>query len=222
MVQECLGVRAISPGLLALHLQRSDPRHSGQTAALVQDRSTRQPAKTVQSGTGQQEETVETIQDEGLTVAMAAERFGITPDAVLKRIKRGKLVAQRVDGRWRIYLDAIEPGPDSYLDSPRSDKKSGLISDNGSNGHRQDSGQTRQTPASPELVAVLQEEIAFLREEIRRKDQLLAAALQRIPELPATTASSQLSSTPSSQSSSPAAGPRHWWQRLWKRLAPAS
>ena len=61
---------------------------------------------------------------EGLTVAMAAERFGITPDAVLKRIKRGKLVAQRVDGRWRIYLDAIEPGPDSYLDSPRSDKKS--------------------------------------------------------------------------------------------------
>lgn len=165
---------------------------------------------------------METIQDEGLTVAMAAERFGITPDAVLKRIKRGKLVAQRVDGRWRIYLDAIEPGPDSYLDSPRSDKKSGLISDNGSNGHRQDSGQTRQTPASPELVAVLQEEIAFLREEIRRKDQLLAAALQRIPELPATTASSQLSSTPSSQSSSPAAGPRHWWQRLWKRLAPAS
>jgi len=165
---------------------------------------------------------VEIIQEEGLTVAMAAERFGITPDAVLKRIKRGKLVAQRVDGRWRIYLDAIEPGPDSGPDSPGSDKKSGLASDNGSNSHRQDSGQTRQTTASPELVAALREEIAFLREEVVRKDQLLAASLKRIPELPATTASGQPSSTSSDQTSSPAAGPRYWWQRLWKRLAPVS
>ncbi len=50
---------------------------------------------------------------EGVPVALAAVRLGISVDGVHKRIKRGQLEAQKVRGEWRVFLPepVIDVGP---------------------------------------------------------------------------------------------------------------
>ena len=88
-----------------------------------------------------------------VTVAQAAERLGISQDAVRQRIRRGTIDYERTaEGRLYVYLTPQDTEPDSV---PYTVQKV--------------------------LVEHLQREIDFLHKELERKDHLLAAALERIP-----------------------------------------
>ncbi len=97
----------------------------------------------------------------------AAKRFGISKEALRKRILRGTIQADKDPaGRWLIDVDETE-------DTGETGPGSGMDRD-------------------PEPVAAaLKDEISFLRreletrtEELRRKDSIIMALTQRLPELP--------------------------------------
>jgi hypothetical protein len=129
------------------------------------------------------------------TVQEAAEVLGITVEAVRARIKRGTLRKEKgKDGTVYVWLDAdrMRPGGDWSADQTRS--YGDQTSSRNWQGYDQRSAQMRP---DPDLVGVLREQIEMLRseledwkqvvstrdEELRRKDHILAALTERIPEL---------------------------------------
>jgi excisionase family DNA binding protein len=140
-----------------------------------------------QYGTGQESSTRATVYE-------AAELLGVTVDAIRKRVQRGTIPHQKDEsGRVWVLLEAASTLQERT--STLQDELSGTVQDNDQD----------------ELVSTLQEQVGFLkdeltarneelrrreeehREESRRKDHLLAAALERIPELPAPRASQETS-----------------------------
>ena len=108
-----------------------------------------------------------------LSVPQAAERLGVTQDAIRKRIKRGYIGWEKgEDGRLYVWLDPTETSKETSSKTSKEtsrDVEDGVLLD---------------------YVETLKERIRHLEEESRRKDHLLAAALERIPELPPPDTSS--------------------------------
>src|SRR5215207_141202 len=106
-----------------------------------------------------------------VTVQEAAQQLGITQDAVRQRIRRGSMRHDKDDkGRVYVYLDPTDTRPTPVHDVPH--------------------GTVHDTSRSNELVTELRNRIQFLetelmdrKEEARRKDHIIAALTQRIPEL---------------------------------------
>ena len=97
-----------------------------------------------------------------VTVSEAAQRLGVTQDAIRQRVKRGTIKYDKEsDGRVYVYLNPIMTPRDNTLEKS----------------HEELVGTLR------DQVAHLKDEVDAWREEARRKDHLLAAALGRIPEL---------------------------------------
>ena len=155
-----------------------------------------------------------------LTVHEAAGAMGISAEAVRQRIKRGTLETKKdPNGTVRVLLDA---------DRTRNDA-------------RTDGDRTTDRTADQALITAhlnhLEQEVAFLRaelqrreqdhrEESRRKDHLLAAALERVPQLeapaspesrdaPQAAAEEPESMDTPSTSAAPQEAPerRSWWRR---------
>src|SRR3954454_1732366 len=138
---------------------------------------------------------------EKLTVAAAAARLGTSQDAVRKRIQRDTIKWVKDDsGRVYVYLDPSET--------------------------RQASDQDLVQDESKTTIEVLQHQVAYLQEiiptrdeEIRRHQHLLAAALERIPELePAREPrESPTESTEEENGTqvSPEEKKRSWWRRFF-------
>ena len=106
-----------------------------------------------------------------LDVKQAAQVLGVSTDAVHKRVRRGSLESDKDEnGHVYVYLD---DGLDSPLDA-------GYTAD------RRD-----------EHVAGLEDQIAFLRAELERKDAILLTMAQRIPELEPSPEPSESSDTAS-------------------------
>jgi hypothetical protein len=134
-----------------------------------------------------------------LTVAQAAAQLGISVDAMRARVKRGTVATEREEGRVYILLDADQ---DADQDAPRANEFSALISQ-------------------------LREEIAYLRDENRRKDHIIAGLVERIPALeaprenaPESPVSPGPSATPTEPPEGPHAAPerpqeRSWWRRVF-------
>jgi len=106
-----------------------------------------------------------TVVQTTIPIAEAAARLGISADAVRKRIQRGKLTGHKTDTGWTVDWIELDSGPEPV--------------------------QTVSIDASA-VIARLESEVAFLRselasrtEEVRRKDHLLAGALERIPAVSA-------------------------------------
>jgi len=106
-----------------------------------------------------------------VTVQEAAQRLGISQDAVRQRIRRGSMRHDK-DGKGRVYvyLDPTNTRATPVHDAPR--------------------GTVHDASRSNELVTELRNRIQFLeteltdrKEESRRKDHIIAALTQRIPEL---------------------------------------
>jgi acyl transferase domain-containing protein len=148
-----------------------------------------------QHGTGQESGTRATVYE-------AAQILGVTVDAIRKRVQRGTIPHQKDEsGRVWVLLEAASTIQDATSTVP-----------DGSSGTVQDGDQD-------ELMSTLQEQVGFLKEELgarneelrrreeehreesRRKDHLLAAALERIPELPPPEASQEESSDSSEAAS---------------------
>jgi hypothetical protein len=146
-----------------------------------------------------------------LTVAQAADQLGISVDAVRARIKRETIEHVREGGRVYVLLGA----------------------DQDDASHAQDNAQDADQ-ASPEdahdyrdeLLEELKDRVRYLEEESRRKDHLLAAALERIPAIEAPSEATGGSETVSEEPRrgdvpSGDQGPHHpverpsWWRKFF-------
>ncbi len=124
----------------------------------------------------------------------AAKALGISEEAVRGRIKRGSLDSMKVDGQVFVLLTLDQTQPDATERSQstrRPDEKSGL-------------------------VARLEDENAFLREELRTRSnelaeqrRIIAGLVQRVPELEAAT---EQRGAPETDDSDEPRSPS-WWRR---------
>jgi|SRR5829696_5467904 len=129
-----------------------------------------------------------------LTVAEAAERLGVTQDAVRQRVRRNTIEHERTeDGRVYVYLTEDDGEPDAV---PYAVQEA--------------------------LVEELRDRVRYLEEESRRKDHLLAAALERIPpaiEAPLEPRESPVSPSEEQEKRTGSAEPEmaterpSWWRR---------
>ena len=142
-----------------------------------------------------------------LTVPEAAEALGISQDAVYKRVERNKIVHERdADGRVYVYVDRAQTSQSMSTDS------------------QSDTSENR-------YIASLEDQVRYLRDQLERAEQrdrenrrLLAAALERIPELeapPDTPPESPRSpDTGSEDMGRPEPPPTEqrpsWWHRLFR------
>lgn len=116
----------------------------------------------------------------------AAEVLGIAAEAVRKRVQRGSMESKRDRDKLYVWLD-------------------------------DDTTQSRQASSEPEIVEVLRSQVDDLREQLRSEREanrenrrLLAAALERIPELEAPERSetpTESEATPGSDREYPEANP---------------
>ena len=126
-----------------------------------------------------------------LTVAQAADELGISVEAVRGRIKRDTLEHERgEDGTVYVLL-----GTDRARPAPDQS--------------------TDQTL----LVARLEDEVRFLREELARKDAILLRMAESIPQLEAPSEAPEARVTPSEpvpNTETPSEAERvPWWRRMF-------
>ena len=142
-----------------------------------------------------------------LTIDQAADRLGISPDAVRSRVKRGTLAAEREAGRVYVLVDADRPRPAD--DRPSTDQ----FADNA-------------------LTFELRDRLRYVEGQLEAERQahaearrLLAAALERIPaieapqeppEAPETVDKQQGRGQPRSDAPGPQEDERRpWWRRVF-------
>jgi excisionase family DNA binding protein len=142
-----------------------------------------------------------------LTVAQAADRLGITQDAVRKRIARGTIRHTKdYEGRIFVFLDTFE-------------RESKTDQDNGQDG----GSKTAPDADQDKYTRSLEDQIDFLRRELERKDTIIMSLTQRIPELEpspeqpgaAETASEDAGRGDIPPESQQPSEPRSWWRRFF-------
>jgi hypothetical protein len=149
-------------------------------------------------------------------VVRAAKLLGITEGAVRQRIKRGTLPIEKTqDGSVYVLLNASHDRTNTDNTRTNSDNDGDNTTDLRLTVERLDSE-----------VAFLRSELVTRNEELRRKDHIIAALTERIPELeaPRERRESDLTATESDESSAmpqneqePKSEPerRSWWRRLF-------
>ena len=113
-----------------------------------------------------------------MDVKQAAEVLNISSEGVRKRIKRGSLEAEKdSDGKVYVWLDTDWTGPDAG--------RTGLDDelDEGSNAQQAADKDAKAIEILRDQVEYLRAQLEVWQEESRRKDHLLAALTERIPEL---------------------------------------
>jgi hypothetical protein len=101
-----------------------------------------------------------------VSVAEAAQRLGVSQDAIYKRIKRGTIPWDKgEDDKTYVYLDDVDVSTDGARQS--TDQASGASN----------------YVSKDELLSEIRERVRFLEEELQRKDAILLSLTQRIPEL---------------------------------------
>jgi len=92
-------------------------------------------------------------------ISDAAQLLNISKEATRKRISRKTLKAKKKNNRWIVYLD---------------DKDVNQYVGQDERGHIQD--------AKDQIISMQQEQIEFLKEEMRKKDIIIMSQLERIPK----------------------------------------
>jgi uncharacterized coiled-coil protein SlyX len=142
-----------------------------------------------------------------LTVAQAAHALGISQDAVRKRIARGTIPHDRDEsGRVYVYLAPSETVHKTDQDTTQDD--------------------TTKT-VQDAYIRSLQDQIAFLRRELERKDAILLNLTERIPELEAPSEPRESPQTVEEEPQWAEPRPttvesqepvqRPWWRRILRR-----
>ena len=115
---------------------------------------------------------------ERLSVTEAAERLGVTRDAIHKRIRMGSIEhEQDADGRFYVYVDASTTAADTSTGDVSIDDRTDL------------------------LIAEMQDRIRSLEEANRENRRIIAALTSRIPpmEAPASPEAPQAPGTATEQ-----------------------
>jgi AcrR family transcriptional regulator len=140
-----------------------------------------------------------------LTIQEAARRLGVSEGAVRKRVTRGTLQHEKEeDGRVYIYLDAgdrrrVDDGQDAGVD-----------------------------PNNDALISQLRDEVAYLRDENRRKDEIImqqAMTMRQLtaaqPQEPAEAAETveeepeRAEPRPDASGAQEGVERRPWWRRVF-------
>jgi len=115
-----------------------------------------------------------------LDVKQAAEVLGISSEGVRKRIKRGSLDSEK-SPEGKVYV---------WLDSPDEGRTNGRTGSDARSNNNEDLSQTVSGRRSDALLNSLEDQVSYLRDQLalereanRENRRLLAAALERIPEL---------------------------------------
>ena len=116
-----------------------------------------------------------------VTVADAAKMLGLTTEAVRMRVKRGTLASTRIAGTVYVVLERPNSQPNTRPNGGPNAQPNVQPSDRTEVVARLEDHNTTLR----EQVEHLRQELGIRNEELRRKDHLLAAALERIPELEA-------------------------------------
>ncbi len=165
-----------------------------------------------------------------MTVQEAAEALGVTVEAIRGRMHRGKYLKEKDDeGRVWVLLS-----PDQFPNGrsevhERSSERSDISSGERSDDRSRTEGPTvyrRVAAADEELVEELRREVAYLKEiiatrdeEIRRRDHIIMALTQRVPELEASPNGQKDARRPSDGAGEGEDGEkpegRSWWRRLF-------
>jgi hypothetical protein len=147
-----------------------------------------------------------------VTVQEAADILGITVEAVRGRIKRNTIAHERTDEGVFVFVGADWTANRSVTGGDQSPD---------------------QSPDQRLIVARLENEVQFLREELARKDAILLSmseAMKAInppaspepPESPETATEGTVEPTPSEPSEGPQRGtqrrPWFWWWAAWVLL----
>lgn len=154
-------------------------------------------------------------------IAEAARRLGIPIEAARKRAQRGSLQGFKdPDGRWLIVLPVPDAGRDAS-GTPGLPVQPDTPPDNGQVGMPivRDAGQDRLIASLEDQVRFLREELERRDEEIRRRDEqviaaqhALAALSAKIPSLPAPRP--DVEQDDGQDVSDPPPVRRPWW-RVW-------
>ena len=134
--------------------------------------------------------TPEQVALDALAIPAAAERLGLTSDAVRMRLKRGTLTGRKVEGRWVVLVPRsnANPTPTQHAENAQE-----------ATTERETQRETQQAPEHPNATATLIDRLlsenAYLRatldaeiEARRRADHLVAGLMERLPELTAGAA----------------------------------
>jgi hypothetical protein len=110
------------------------------------------------------------VADERLTLRQAAARLGVSESAIRKRVERGSLRSDKgPDGRRYVYLD---PGASASF----------AVADEGAD----EGADTSATGERGALISQLKDEVAYLRDENRRKDEIIMQQAMTMRQLTAT------------------------------------
>ena len=140
-----------------------------------------------------------------LTVAEAADALDVSQDAVRKRIARGTIPHDRDEsGRVHVYL----PPSDTVHETDQDTVQDGAAK-----------------TVQDIYIRSLEDQIAFLRRELERKDTILLNLTDRIPQLEAPRESSEMvvEDAPEGAEPHPTTGEaqeeahRPWWRRVLGR-----
>jgi hypothetical protein len=149
---------------------------------------------------------------ERVNVAEAARRLGVSQDAVYKRIKRGTIPWEKgTDDKTYVWIEEEDASTDGPI--PSSEKSYDQSVDSSTD------------PLLDELrdrVRFLEAELADRKDEARRKDSIIMALTQRVPELDASSGPPESPQTPLEQQER-RTGPtddteaqrQSWWRRFF-------
>ncbi len=155
-----------------------------------------------------------------VTVDEAAKLLGTSANALRKRIERGTIKSEKVDGVRYVLLSDID------IPQHTGDAPGGMPHDSAGPSHNSATGMSAFVDSLEDQVDYLRRQLEVWQEEARRKDHIIAALTERIPELePAREASSEQREspqTPSEQQGNGTAHPedggaekRSWWKRFF-------
>ncbi len=155
-----------------------------------------------------------------VTVDEAATLLGTTANALRKRIERGTIQSEKVDGVRYVLL--------SDVDMPRhaGDTSGDMPPDSVAPSHDTATGMSAFVDSLEDQVDYLRRQLEVWQEEARRKDHIIAALTERIPELePASNAAPEPRESSQTGSEYPGSGTvspddkgtekPSWWRRFF-------